>query len=89
MRLRTMPEGQAHCAACSLSCRKLVLLFCTVRKPALARIVRKKLNTMGPRHLPHTNNCAAWVLTNTYPGGFRQTCIISELPESIGPNRPT
>ena len=67
----------------------LVLLFCTVRKPAVARIVRKKLNTMGPRHLPHTNNCAAWVLTNTYPGGFRQTCIISELPESIGPNRPT
>ena len=57
-------------------------------KPALARSKRKTY-TMGPRHLPHTNNCAAWVLTNTYPGGFRQTCIMSERPESIGPNRPT
>ncbi len=90
MRLRTMPEkGKCLARRVLYPAEMLVLLFCTVRKPALARIVRKKLNTMGPRHLPHTNNCAAWVLTNTYPGGFRQTCIISELPESIGPNRPT
>ena len=62
----------------------LVLLFCTVPpKPALARSKRKTY-TMGPRHLPHTNNCAAWVLANTYPGGFRQTCIMSELPSKNG-----
>jgi hypothetical protein len=75
MRLRTMPENQAPCAACSLSCRMLVLLFCTVRKPALAHVVssKRKLYTMGPQHLPHlphTNN-SAWVPSNTYPGGLR------------------
>ena len=87
MRLRTMPENQAPCAACSLSCRMLVLLFCTVRKPALARVVRENFHTrytlaMGPQHLPHTNNCAAWLLTNPYPGGLRSR-LASDL--DVGP----
>ena len=92
MRLRTMPENQAPCAACSLSCRMLVLLFCTVRKPALARVVRENFtqDTQWARstHLTLTISPPGYLRTLTQ-GGFRQTCIMSELPESIGPNRPS
>ena len=87
MRLRTMPENQAPCAACSLSCRMLVLLFCTVRKPALARVVRE--------------NFTRWdrgtYLTLTIAPGYLRT-LAQGLPSdlynvssngTLGPNKPT
>ena len=90
--LCTMPEkGKCLARRVLYPAEMLVLLFCTVRKPALARVLRENFHTrytMGPHYLPRTNNCAAWVLTNTYPGDFRKTCIMSERPE-IGPNRRT
>ena len=59
MRLRTMPEkGKCLARRVLYPAEMLVLLFCTVPKPALARSKRKTY-TMGPRHLPHTNNCVA------------------------------
>ena len=82
-------ERQVPCAACSLSCRNVGAALLHGPQAGFGARSKRKTYTMGPRHLPHTRNCAAWVLTNTHPGVFRQTCIMSERPESIGPNRPT
>ena len=48
MRLRTMPEkGKCLARRVLYPAEMLVLLFCTVRKPVLARVVRENFTRWG------------------------------------------